>query len=256
MADSFEKWMERQIKQNRKNGTAKNCEELNNVWATLQSEASKDYERRRLSDGSVTVGTRIENGERIRITTNKEATIDLFLSNRFFMEFLAIKKHFTEYYTLFGLFDRPYFKRLINDFRKHFTPDRRAPGIKYFDDLICDLITEIDGPGEAPLNFPDYLKNPELAPLIKDELKRCRTKDYAALFIALEKTSKIKYSKDSKAVYNAMIGYFGNFGNYPGFMEYLNPGTPKNLNLIGSKRIEFLSDWLNKQSEKLTKQRK
>jgi hypothetical protein len=90
------------------------------------------------------------------------------------------------------------------------------------------------------------VNNPgELALKFKNELKGCRTKDYAALYIALEKTLKIRYSKDNKAIYKSMIEYFGNFGNYKGFMAYMKQGTEKNLNLIGSKRIEYFISWLN-----------
>jgi len=191
MADSFEKWMERLIKQNQKKGTANNCEELNNIWTALQSEALKDYERRRLSDGSVTIATRIENSERIRITTNKEGAINLFLSDRFFMQFLAIKKHFTEYYTLFGLFDRPYFKRLINDFRKHFPPDHRVPGIKYFDDLIIEFTAEYNT-GEfvkMPLKFADFLNHDDPEQLInklKQKFPTGQNKEAAIMVTALE----------------------------------------------------------------------
>lgn len=57
-----------------------------------------------------------------------------------------------------------------------------------------------------------------------------------------------RYYPDVKTVYQAMIEYFGYFGNYPGFMPYLKSDTVKNLNLQGSGRIKQLSDWLYEQS--------
>ena len=182
------------------------------------------------------------------IPNRRERDIHHSLADVFYMEFKAIESYFREYYRNTGIFDREYFKGLVTEFRKHFPADHREPDIKYFDDLISEFIDEFEDPGAMPLSFPDFLKNKELAKVIKDELKGCKTKDYAALYLALEETGMFRYYPDVKTVYQAMIEYFGYFGNYPGFMPYLKSDTVKNLNLQGSGRIKQLSEWLIKES--------
>lgn len=257
MAISFEKWLDLQLKN--KGRAAIDQETINQysgfdplpLWNDQLKELKINWpEWKKLAEDHYN-----QLPENIRARDNEQSKIyDLhsWLSEAFISESAVISAYFREYYGMFGIYDRSYFKRLVNDFRRHFPPANRHPEVNYFDDLICDLMAQYEEKhsGEVPYNFVYYLKAKEreaLAEKIKKELHGRRTLDYAALFIALIKTNQIKHSRKRKAIYSAMIEYFGNFGNYPGFMAYLNEESEKYANLAGSGQIDYYSKWLLQQ---------
>lgn len=273
MAISFEKWLDLQLKNkgraaidqvtiNQYSGFDPlpmwndQLKELKINWPEWKKKISDNFNR---TKGLTKVKRITPEGSEVKIKQwNQEEFIEFELQNVFYSESAVISAYFREYYGMFGIYDRSYFKRLVDDFRRHFSPGNRHPEVTYFDDLICDLMAQYEEKhsGEVPYNFVYYLKAKEreaLAEKIKKELHGRKTLDYAALFIALIKTNQIKHSRKRKAIYSAMIEYFGNFGNYQGFMAYLNEGSEKkersekNANLAGSGQIDYYSKWLLQQ---------
>lgn len=194
MAGSFEKWMDRQLKA--KGRAEIDKETYNEIYFPFPDYMDYSLKHLRLDwpDWIRKAGEEYDSmppGQ-----DQREGYIHHRLEKEFYTEFNVIKSYFSEYYTLFGLFDRPYFKRIVNDFRKHFPPDHRAPGIKYFDDLVIEFTAEYNS-GELvkpPLKFADFLNHDDPNQLInklKQKFPTGQNKEAAIMVTALESAGLI-----------------------------------------------------------------
>lgn len=189
MAPNFENWLKRQLKaKGRADIDRETYYEFFYPFADYT-----DYTLKQLKTDWPEMIQRSKQGyEMVSIVhENMDWTIHGCLQRHFYSEFNVIKHYFNEYYSMFGLYDRSYFKSIINDFRKYIPKDNRCPEISYFDDLIEEYAKEFD-PGElvkTPLKFADYLNhdNPkQLIEKLKQRFPTGKNKEAAIMITALE----------------------------------------------------------------------
>ena len=154
----------------------------------------------------------------------KEGYIHHVLKDHFKSEFNVIKHYFGEYYTMFGLYDRSYFKALIKDFRKHFPKNKRYSELTYFDDLIEEYAKEFD-PGElvkTPLKFADYLNhdNPkQLIEKLKQRFPTGKNKEAAIMITALETAGLLFEIGNETDLISAIQNEWGISFEYESYMK-------------------------------------
>ncbi len=165
--------------------------------------------------------------EDIRARDNEQSKffyLHSWLSEVFISETAVISAYFREYYGMFGIYDRKYFKRLVNDFRRHFPPDTRHPRITYFDNLIGEFTAEY-GSGELvkpPLKFADFLNhdNPEhLIIKLKQEFPTGINKEAALMITALESAGLLNEIENETDLISAIKKEWNTNFEYESYMK-------------------------------------